>query len=334
MPSVERLAIDLYKWSSKSPTYIREDAASFFIESGKRFLERRVNPVVIRVADFGKLVKDNVSSPEDEATWRVYQWAKKAEPTAKIWTHSSNPNTEEILDNFLPFSDFNPGRAIIWISPPLEGVYKESRIAIYQTIEVNNEKYLFFRAICEDQNKAECLGSAKKLFSFTDPKEDLTQVLDAEQLRSTPLPLLIPPTETFSSFFEKIFDMPEVWKSIARGEDIEEKKRALRVVGGIIQENYSKIVGAKSDLQRQLLGVAIEQEIIRRTGYSLQSGACGMLYSDLFSRSILTSFGLRSSQIEGRAKFIHNCGVCGKALNRHMCKGDHCPYCGGVYEGC
>ena len=33
------------------------------------------------------------------------------------------------------------------------------------------------------------------------------------------------------------------------------------------------------------------------------------------------------------AKYVKNCGKCGKIIEKYICKGYECE-CGGVYEGC
>ena len=40
------------------------------------------------------------------------------------------------------------------------------------------------------------------------------------------------------------------------------------------------------------------------------------------------------AKINGEAKFVKRCGVCGKEINSFISKGYRCPSCGGVYEGC
>ena len=340
MTSTERIAIDLVNWQNKNHQEIIEDIASFGLEAGKRPWEKRINPVAVSLADFSKLINKDSQNLEDIAALGVYQWASEDLPAVKIWTKSLPPLSKEILDGMLPFADFNPGTVMVWISPPLEGIYKETRMVVYQTIEVNNEKYLFFRAICGDQTETECLKIAQELFFLAQPDKNFSGlVVDLEQLRASPLELMLPKDETFTGFLSKIINMPKVWRAIANGEDLQEKKRALEPAEQIVQRNHQRITHAKTFDEQWEIGIRIERALQEKMGITLQSGACGTLYSNL-SRSPLTELlwrgSLNRSLGSGRetSKFIHNCGACGKSLKRYMSKGDCCPYCGGTYEGC
>lgn len=340
MSSVERYAINISNWKGKRPIPVVDDLASFGLEAGRTSWEKRINPVVVNLNDFGLgLIKEGSRDPEDIATGRIFQWAKETPPAIKIWTESSSPVNQEILEGMASFADFNPGRLMIWISPPTKGIYKESRIVIYQPIEINGEKYLFLRGLCGGQSAGECLEIASELLPFTTPGT-LNRITDPEQLRATPLSLSLPPSETYTGFFRQYIDSPEVWRAIAQGEDLREKRRALAVAEEIVRNNYHRIVLAKTPEEQYLVGSAIERQLARGLGYTLQSGPCGRLYSDMSVTSLLNevlssgTLGAVSFLKGEGSKFIHNCGACGHTLMRLMSRGDHCPYCGGTYEGC
>jgi len=339
MSSVERLAIDISGWQGKRPGEITQDAASFALEAGRRPLEKRINTAAVSVAEFEKLVKNDGRNPEDIATFGVYQWARESSAKIKIWTNSSPPTKNEILDGMFPFTDFNPGKVMVWLSPPLEGAYEESRIIIYQIIEVNNEKYLFLRGLCGNQTTAECLKIAQNLLPFVQLTGNPDKITDREQLRATPLSLLLPPNETYTGFFRQIINLPKVWAVIAQGEDLKEKKRLLSVAEQVVQRYYPLITKARTFDEQLRIGLILENTLARGLGSPLQSGPCGLLYSELSARSLMREvlgvdlLNRRFSAGEG-SKFIHNCGACGQSLKRYMSKGDRCPHCGGTYEGC
>ncbi len=341
MTSIEqRFAIDISNWQTKRVETIIQDTASFVLEAGNRSLEKRINPGVVSLTEFAFLLKKDSLDPEDIATVQIYRWANKNSPAIKIWTKSPSPTTSGIFEEILPFTDLNPGSVMIWLSSPLEGTYKESRIVVYQAVEINGQKYLFFRAICGTQNTDECLNIARQLSFFQDSDKNFDQITGPEHLRATPFSITIPPNETFTGFLRRFIDLPKVWETISKGEDLKEKKQALEEAGEIVQKNYQTITTALSFDQQWEIGRRLEESLQEKMGFGLKAGACGVLYSSLLYNSPLTELLQRgslvySSKIGGeKSKFIHNCGACGKSLKRYMSKGDRCPYCGGTYEGC
>lgn len=336
MPA-ERIAIDLGHWQNKKPEVIIQDTASFVIEASKRPLEKRINAGVVKVTEFGNLVKRESLNPEDTATWRIFEWAREDSSSLIIRTKSSSPEEEEILKTMQDYLDINPQTMVLWISPSLKGHYQESRIVVYQTIEANHEKYLFFRTICGQQSETECLNIAKKLLASSDQTlKTPNSITNVDQLRSTPLLFLIKGKESWINYLSRFIDMPAVWKAIAEGEDLRAKKEALVVAQQVITENYQGIIGSHYSGQLAV-GVKIERDLQEKMGIILQSGPCGMLYSDLNRQGWATIVPLdieNFSYSEEETKFIKNCGACGKELNRYMAKGDRCPYCNGIYEGC
>lgn len=343
MINSERLAIDIRHWGRVNPADIGSDIASFALEAGDRPLTERTNPVVLELTAFSKLVRRESRETEDVATKKILAWAETDTPAAEIWTTTSHPSEIEVLNALCDFADLNPGTIMVWVSPPKAGTYTESRIVAYQTIKINGQKYLFFRAVCSEHSTGECLEIAKQLSVFASPGTNPPLISNSGQLRATPLALTIPKEQTLTGFLSKtISGLPEVWKAIAKGNDLKEKIEALKVAVPIVDGFYDQIRQAESFIDQWEVGRGIEAEIKKMMGFRLRSGPCGGLYSDLSSPSsgLTGIFGVGISARnylnvnEGSGKFIHNCGVCGKELKRHMIKGDKCPYCSGTYEGC
>jgi len=340
MSTQERFAIDISRWQGKSPRQIQQDFASVALEAGNRPLPQRVNAVVLDNSHFGGLIKETSLGPEDLATKRIFQWAERDTPTTEIQTQSFPLSETEILNELRSSTDLPPATAMIWISPPVEGQYQEARLIVYQTIKVNNQKYLFFRAICSEHTAEECLGISQRLSPFISPDENLLLPTDVEQLTATPLPLSIPENQSLATFFGQLIDLPEVWQAIAKGEDLKEKISVLEKTAAIVDSHYQSIGQASNFLDAWVVGTSLERALREKMNFALRSGPCGGLYSDLSSPSVRGILGVEISAknylgiSEGSRKFIHNCGACGKELKMYMAKGDRCPYCHRVYEGC
>lgn len=336
----ERLAIDVSNWQGKPSHQIHQDVASFVLEAGDRSLAQRVNPVVLDNSAFGGLIKENSLGAEDMATKRILRWAEKDTPATEIRTQSFPLSETEILDGLRSSVNLSPDTALIWISPPVEGQYREARLVVYQTIRVNNQKYLFFRAICSGHSAEECLDISQRLSPFIPPDENLILPTNIEQLTATPLPLSIPENQSLATFFSQFIDLPEVWQTIAEGKDLQEKISALEKTEAIVDSHYQSIGQASNFLDSWVVGTNLERALREKMNFALRSGPCGGLYSDLSSPSLSGIVGVEISAknylgiSEGTRKFILNCGACGKELKMYMTKGDHCPHCHGVYEGC
>ena len=332
MITTERIAIDLNNWQDKEPATIIRDTACFAVEARKGPAEKRINAGVAKLTEFENLVDESSRNPEDIATLRIFEWAKQDSPSIQIFTRNPLPEDEEILETMADCIDINPQTMVLWLSPPLEGYYKESRLVVYQTISVNGEKHLFFRAICGNHSPVECLSIANQLL------ETPQFFTDAEQLRATPLLILIEGKESWIKHLGRFVKMPEVWQVITEGQDLQEKMKSLSGARPIIRANHQRITDAKTPYERYLVGVTIEQRLQEQLGITLQSsGPCGILYSDFATQPWAIIIPLEINNLfssEKRAKFIKNCGACGKELNRYMTKGDRCPYCNGVYKGC
>ena len=326
-------AIEIENWRGKTPLTIRGDLASFALEARAGKVEKRVNTGAVRFSDFSQLEKSDPLGPEDQATKQIIKWAREDIPSIEI--RLSSPSEEEILLAMSGSTEFNTQTMALWISPPKEGVYNESRFVFYQTLKVNGEKYLFFRALCGPQSSNECLSIAQTLISSSVSDRDY-HIDDPEQLRATPLSFVITGVEPWTERLSKVIILPEVWRAIENGDDIKLKIEALAAADKIT-DVYSPLISRALRFDHQRLGARIEGSLEKELGIKLTPGACGTLYSSFEPKTWATviPLGLKSSSsLEKKSKFIRNCGACGKKLNMNMSKGDRCPWCGGVYEGC
>jgi len=335
-------AIDIKGWQGKTPDRVHEDIASFALEAGDRSPGQRINTVVLNPSGFGNLVRENSREAEDIATKKIFEWAQQARPAIEIQVES--PSDEiEVLNSLCSFTDTNPGTVMVWISPPVEKKYDEARIVIYQTIWVNGQKYLFFRAICSRHTPEECLRISRQLRPFVSTKP-APFMANSEQLTATPLPVTIPKNQTYTGFFSQIVDLPEVWQAIAQGEDLKEKIEALKKTEAIVNLHYQSITQAGTFQYQWLVGSQIEQLIQKKMNLTLLPGPCGELYSNFTSFTSTSVFGIFGVEIDAKnlpvssgregKKYVYNCGNCGAPINMEISKGYRCPCCGGVYEGC
>lgn len=313
----ERFAIEISGWQEKPLEALQGDIASFSIEAGKVPLEKRINPVAVSLENFRTLVKKGSPDSEDQATEKIYDWAEKVSPSVYLWLDTVSE--EEVLLAMKGFIDLNPGNVGVWISPPFKDHYKESRIAVYQVVEVNNRKYLFFRNFCGNLSSEECYSLALGLEKFSLDRNLI--VNDPELIRSSPLFLNIPGS-SFVSFLSK--NIPDIssWSEVEKGKDIEEKINALKVTSGILDENtYTAINKAVTPEEQILIGRLIEIRLQEKLGKALSPSSCGNLYS-AFSNPLFVSIrGIHSQEITARRK---HCGKCGKY--GYFLDGETCPY--------
>ena len=327
-------AIETKNWVGKTPQIIGSDAASFSIEARRGEFSRRINVGVASLNIFRELVNDS-QDPENRATKAIVNWAENNPPGAKVSVNSPEPTENEILRALPSQEKIESSSLLIWFSPILPDVYEESLIVIYQTIEVNGQKHILYRALCGTQTFEQCLKIAGGLIPYLQP-DSLKLFKDPRELRAIPLQLSFPKNEKWIDILSRHIQMPEVWQAITSGQDIEEKLKALAVAQKIIGKYHPQIANARTEEDLQRIGRAIEWNLQRELGIILQPGPCGELYLDS-----LGSWGLGIPSFGGKfllggewGKFIRNCGACGKELHRYMTKGDRCPYCNGIYEGC
>lgn len=298
----ERIAIDLRHWQGVPIAEVRSQNASFPIEAGDKPFAERITVLSVPLKSFAKLKKPQSLASDDVATTKICDWAEHTRASVEIWTDSSSQ--KEILQAMRDFIQINPGQVMVWISPKTKGIYPETRIGIYQVINVNSGKYLFFRTLCSNHSFEDC---QKMAFVF---KKDIV-FESPEILRATPIPIVIPGDNPID-YFSSIIKMPSVFEAIRKGADIRNNLRSLEQASGIITEEvYQRIQTAITFSQQRMLGQFIERQLQERSGTKLLNGTCGILYSSLYINPLTPILGASVSNYEGGRR--KHCGKCGKS---------------------
>ncbi len=314
--------LDIDHLKNNSPETIRRYAVYFSREARNAPLPHRVNPVVMNGEEFRKLVDPDSELSTSMATTKIYEWFKQDIPAIKLRTKSLRPSPEEILEALVPFVDQNPHSLMVWISAKGE-VYQEVRLNIYQTIEVNGEKYLFFWGIPTLHTDQECLKFAKRLEQHSADQARTTD--DVENLRVNPLSLWIPKETSLTAFLSGQIDLPEVWKAIANRkiilETIDDLKRGFCL---ITPERYLRIKMAQTEIEKARIGWELQEAIKATYRIELLSDAHGPLYAnpDFF---LLRQLGL-GLQV-GMERLISP--MKGEIMSERV----HCGGCGEYKEG-
>lgn len=311
--------------SPKNLAKVADDVTRFSREARNTSFENRANPVVTSLLDFSKLVKPESNLSTDIATAIIYDWAKKDSPSIKIWTQNSSPTSEEILEAIYPYRDVNPGSIMIWLSPKGK-VYVGARTNIYQTIAVNDEKFLFFWAIPSSHSDEEFLEFNRKLIYYTSDKQRAwTIIKDAEDLRINPIPVQIPQFESLTAFLDQNISLSEVWKAIASGKIIMDTLSDLARVKPMVAKRYQEIIRAKTELERIIVGASIEQDLQDEFG-ALLSDSHGGLYLSLFINPLASGSFLEMAHSPFQREYTSgrrfHCGKCGKT--GYLNKGESC----------
>ncbi len=182
---------------------------------------------------------------------------------------------------------------LIWISPSFAGHYPCHKIEIIY--KEPNLRETSNIVILFDGSQDICMDIAKKIFS------DLAEVNNIEDLRNS---VIIKPDLDIDRIIEIVgpYTHTEKVKSDNPEEDI---KRIAKL--------------AKSGMSQTLIAYEMDR--------------VGIMGSRLFScpGGLPNVLSQKSNVLE--AKYVKNCGKCGKVIEKYICKGYQCE-CGGVYEGC
>jgi len=310
------IGLDLSKYvewerRTKSPDEIAWDIAYFSREARKAPFAQRINAIVIGLDKFGELVKPESNLATDLATSEVFEWAKQTVPVISFSTDTNS--TEDILNKMLPLVDFNPQSIMVWLSPKGE-IYQEARINVYQTIEVNGQKYLFFWSMPSSNTDEECLTFYKNLLNYA--AEEVSIAKDTEALRISPLPVQIPPGETLTDFLDKQIPLPEIWEEIASRKIIKDTITEFAAVRGLVLSEYDRIISRKTEYENLLVGARLEMAVKEMLNIELRSGAHGSLnqnaLSELGTNHLLTTGRLFSEGANLSTRESVHCGACGE----------------------
>lgn len=298
---------------TKSQDEIAWDVAYFSREARKAPFVERTNAIVINLDKFGGLVNPKSNLATDLATSEIYEWAKKIAPSISFSADTPSPSTQDLLNKMLPLVDFNPRSVMVWISPKGE-IYQEARINVYQVVEVDGQKYLFFWSAPSSNTDEECLTFSQNLSRFTATEPPVIE--DVEVLRISPLPVQIPQGETLTGFLAGQIPLSGVWEQIASGQIIKDTVTEFATVRKLVLSEYGQIISQKNEYQNRVVGARLEMAVKEMLNIELRSGVHGSL-----NENALSEFGVNSLMTTGRLfsegtslssrEQVH-CGACGE----------------------
>lgn len=297
----------------KTREEIIRDVIRFSREARDASNKERINPVALSLQEFSKLVKPESDLATDIATTRIYDWARQDVPSIQIWTKSNHPDFLEILEAVRPFCDLNPGSLMVWISPKGQ-VYPEARVTCYQTMLVNQKSYLFFWGIPTQHTDRQCRGFYGRLAKFSPKRLAVPVTDDPEDLRINPISVNIPGYFSLTGFLKQQIDLEnDIWKNIASGQIINETIKELVKGGQIIsQEQYQRLLSAKTEAEYEEVGAEVEVALMRTLNIILRSDSHGALYSSLSYRDPISGLNesISGKNTELSTERVH-CGGCG-----------------------
>lgn len=326
------IGLDLAKYvenskETKTPDEIAWDITYFSREARKAPFQQRANAIVISLDKFEKLVNPESGLSTDLATYSIYQWAKQASPAIKFSIDAKSPAPQEILERMLPLADFNPQSIMVWLSPRGQ-IYQEARINIYQVIEVNGQKYIFFWSTPSSHTDQECLIFHQNLLRYA--ATEAPPLDNAETLRISPLPIKIPKTKSLTNFLNEQIPLPEVWKGFARGQVIKDTIGEFFIVGNLVLNEYNQIIGRKTEYENRVIGARLEMAVESRLNIELRSGIHGDLnqnaLSELGTNFFMTTGRLLSERNSFSSTEKVHCGACGEyPKGQKFTPGFKCP---------
>lgn len=241
--------------------------------------------------------RDPVEAAEKKAVEALEEWGKRTAP--------------------------DPGEIMLWISPPRPDS-PCTKFTISTIEEFLGERRLKNTAILNTLPSQTCLEIANRLSEFS--LNFRPPIRDPEVLRATPLIIQLPEKTSWPDFLAKFIPASWVWEMI-KTADHETKKEQARKIGE----------GVFLSAQRQEMLFYIEIPVALRTGDFLPQTtqhfySCppsGILLGPL--EAVLSVAKIFTAT---EAKYVKNCGKCGKIIKEVIPTGYKCPSCGGIYLGC
>jgi hypothetical protein len=304
----ERLALDTRKWLPKvgedvglAKQRASEDLAYAIREQlDTKDLKKCINSGSFVVNEKGKLEnplfgeienvlrnETNIDRLENEAFRKIQDWA--------------NSEDEGV---------------VVWISPPLDGVYSEARIVVNEIETKDLDKCVVFRAIRSNLTSKECVEVANKLYKGF---KEAFVVIDADEVRKSPIPLSVPKNMHWTEVLGEIVPENEIWNVVRNNEDIKELKKARVVAEKIIYKSY-KYLKLSNNAHEHLVAGAFIEDLAREEGYSMQlRGSCGVSNNLALKRSLRGVFTTKlDNKIDGEKSWGYTRGVCVVCKNESL----------------
>lgn len=214
MPTKEfEIAPYVPSWLGQPREQVIEEFTSYCLET-----QRIPDPYCFVITPEGKLFspsKGDLVENSIEIESRVGKLEKQAFDQIEKWAKENNEGI------------------IVWVSPPFPGQYPVSKIIISEIVKTNEVKILFNRAIVLDISAEDCLRLASVL-SLAGGKN--TVFASPDDLRCHPIILKYPNGVHWTHILGEFIDIPNVWESIRRGEDLKIKKEFLLLARKLVEE--------------------------------------------------------------------------------------------------
>jgi hypothetical protein len=182
---------------------------------------------------------------------------------------------------------------LVWISPSFIGHYPCHKIEILYKNPTVRETSNI--VILFDGSKEVCTKVTHQLFS------ELAEINDLEEIRNS---ILIKPDLDINRIIEIVG--PYIHTEKVKSDNPEEDIKCIAKL-------------AKNGVSQTLIAYEMDRVgVMGSRSFSCPGGLANILSQ-------------KSNILE--AKFVKNCGKCGKVIEKYICKGFECE-CGGVYEGC
>lgn len=212
---------------------------------------------------------------------------------------------------------------MLWISPPRPDS-PCAKFTISTIEELPGERRLKNTAILNTLSSQTCLKIANRLSEFS--PNSRPPIGDPEVLRATPLIIQLPAETSWPDFLAEFIPASWIWEKIKTAEHETEKEQARKIGERVFLS-----------AQKQETLSYIEISVALHTGEFLPQ-TTQHFYSCPPSSILLSPLGavLSAAKIftATEAKYVKNCGRCGRIINEIIPAGYKCSSCGGVYLGC
>lgn len=295
----ERLALDTRKWLPKPGEEVgiakqraSEDLAYAIREQlDTKDFEKSINPGRFLVNERGKLENPIFGEIEDilrEET-EIDRLENEAFRKIQDWASSNNEGV------------------VVWISPPIEGVYSETRIIVNEIKHLAKQKCVEYKAIRSNLTTDECLQIARQL--VCKGAFGLGELEDDKSLRKNPIEIDLN-EKAWIDLIEDLVPNSSLGESIKSGKDIKGIKAAKKIAEEIINDTY-KTVAFLGEQNHLIAGACIE-DLASKKGYEMQPyGSCGTSNKIFLKRSINDIFFADSfSNLNNTKDWDYAEGVC------------------------
>lgn len=202
----------------------------------------------------------------------------------------------------------------VWISPPEEGIYKETKVIFSNIEKKGSQEVLSNRAIIlDDFSYLDCLRLATDLNHYSqNPKE----YSNKDSIRSRPITIDVvdPNWRELLRGLVKTSQMEQAISAVESGDDIKAKQETLVIAEQLAKQLFD---GQNRITAQEVFSALDENGVLGGFGSS-----CPKIVFGTF---------LLGSAVLGGEYFCRRCGACGAEINQVVRPGERCPKgCGAV----